>query len=93
MSYAKCSFCLATFPTITAARNHEEFCKVHSVERVHWYETSQKLPDDETSVLIFGPGLDTCEGFLEADTWHLANGVPIEGAVSHWAEMPMGPYA
>lgn len=93
MSNSRCAFCLAVFPTTTARMNHEQNCDVHSVEKVHWYECKNRLPDDETSVLIFGAGCETCEGFHEADKWFLVSGIEVVGEITHWAPMPMGPFA
>jgi hypothetical protein len=87
-----CAFCRVVMPTVGARQRHEQDCDVASTEKLCWYACKDRMPDDGDTVLMFGSAFDEVrEGFLEAGCWHLPDGVPIEGDVSHWAPMPMGP--
>ena len=71
--------------------------KAAKVEKLHWIETADELPDEGITVFLFSP--DATEpawpGYFDgmsADgyVWCTADGSTIEN-VTHWAEWPAGP--
>jgi Protein of unknown function (DUF551) len=63
-------------------------------ETVTWLPAAERLPDDETTVLItlVGGSEPTWLGFLLDGEWRDAcTGDTFAGVVTHWAEMPLGP--
>ncbi len=62
-------------------------------EKIYWHPVGDQLPDDDTTVLIIiGGEVESFMGFLDADQWRLADGMPVDG-VLYWAELPGGPVA
>jgi hypothetical protein len=66
-------------------------------ERINWIATTEDLPDQGVTVLLFteGEGEPVWPGYFDEATahgylWRTADGSEIEG-VTHWAEMPAGP--
>lgn len=59
---------------------------------ITWTRPADKLPDDETNVLIAvrtSAGLRTsCEGFRCDEQWYDVCATPIEDEVLGWADMP-----
>jgi hypothetical protein len=60
------------------------------IEQIEWVPVAERLPDDETSVLVCTSG--TAEpvwiGYRDGDAWRDSEGSEIE--VVAWAEMPEG---
>jgi len=61
-------------------------------ETIIWTPVGERLPDDDTSVLICTPNAE-CEpvwiGYHDGDgCWRDAEGELVQ--VTHWAEMPKG---
>jgi hypothetical protein len=87
-----CAFCRAAFASAASRHDHEQECDVVSTEKLCWYACKDRLPDDGETVLIFGSAFDEArEAFMEDGKWYLPDATPIEGQISHWATMPMGP--
>lgn len=70
---------------------------VRGMETIVWISAGQRLPDAETNVLVFEAGLGTAmEGFFDGWrddgtlVWRDVTAMDL-GAVTHWAEMPVGP--
>lgn len=66
-------------------------------ERINWIATTNDLPDEGVTVLLFteGEGEPVWPGYFDEATahgylWRTADGTQIEG-VTYWAEMPAGP--
>jgi hypothetical protein len=66
-----------------------------SQETINWVESHRELPDADTTVLIFGPGLNdpVWLGYFSGDEWHAADGAQLspDFTITHWAPMPAGP--
>ena len=62
-------------------------------ERVQWIPVSDRLPDDELTVLVFMPHASeqVWLGFYADGNWRCADGFYMAHPVTHWAEMPEGP--
>lgn len=62
-------------------------------ELIHWIPTKERLPDDETTVMIYSAKHDepVCSGFYEGNAWFLPDGMPLLAKPTHWADMPAGP--
>ena len=69
----------------------------HSTESIAWIPSSDELPDEGITVLLFSP--DAAEpvwpGYFDEVSahgyiWRTAMSDEITG-VTHWAEMPFGP--
>lgn len=60
-------------------------------ETLTWYEVTERLPDDDTTVLVCVPGSDepVWLGYFEDGQWYYAEAFEAEGVV-RWAEMPGG---
>jgi hypothetical protein len=59
-----------------------------------WTPVSERLPDDETLVLIALNDDDVWTGFRDAGIWRYPDAMPIaEERVTHWSPMPAGPGA
>lgn len=60
-------------------------------ETLTWHEVTERLPDDDVTVMICAPNLDEpiWLGWHDAGQWHDVSGMEIEGVV-RWAEMPSG---
>lgn len=61
-------------------------------ETINWFETSERLPDDDTTVLLRMP--DTLSepvwpGYYCNGSWHLDGGAPAHKVIA-WAPMPTG---
>ena len=61
-----------------------------TTESITWIPVTERLPDDETTVLIATPGADPWPGWHDEVGWFQADGSPVE-EVTHWANMPEGP--
>jgi hypothetical protein len=60
-------------------------------EVITWVKVEDRLPDDESTVLMFVPHASE-PVWLEGTDWFAADGAPIEqGKVVAWANMPGGP--
>jgi len=57
---------------------------------VTWHRPAEKLPDDDTLVLLSGG--DEAMGFLDGDSWRDDFGMPMQ-APAWWAYFPPGPEA
>lgn len=57
--------------------------------RVEWLVAAEKMPDDDTTVLLAIDG-DVWIGWHDADGWHNSDGMPLRG-VTHWAHTPEVP--
>jgi hypothetical protein len=58
-----------------------------------WTPAKKQLPDDERTVLICVPSSDepVWLGYLDEDGWRYVDGMPVEGKVTHWMELPEMP--
>lgn len=57
-----------------------------------WIDVLDHLPDDETTVLVAYDGIDVASGFMDGGVWkYEGSGNPIEGTVTHWADLPTHP--
>lgn len=61
-------------------------------EQIIWISVCDRLPDDEITVLVCHPSMNepVWFGYHEDNSWYTADGYWLEGAVTHWAEMPAG---
>jgi len=56
---------------------------------ITWTPITERLPDDESTVLLGLADGFSCEGFLDGDQWRDVCATPLlAGEVTHWAEMP-----
>jgi len=65
-------------------------------EAITWIDASSRLPDDNTTVMLFAPDSDepVWLGYYEDDTWYVVCGNALKpGAVTHWSTLPAGPEA
>jgi hypothetical protein len=63
-------------------------------ETITWYSVHDSMPDDDQTVMIRipSPAEPTWIGFHDSnDGWHYIEGMKINYAVTHWAELPEGP--
>ena len=63
-------------------------------ETIHWVPVTERVPDDDTTVLVYVPDHDepVWLGWLADGEWRLIDATPLEdGEVQAWAEMPGGP--
>ena len=52
--------------------------------------TDDRWPEPFKPVLLSIRGWGRCAaGYCDAKEWHYANGLPVEGVVTHWAETPV----
>jgi hypothetical protein len=59
-----------------------------------WIPVSERLPDDETLVLIALNDDDVWPGFRTGGTWRYVDAMPITvERVTHWMHMPPAPRA
>jgi hypothetical protein len=57
-----------------------------------WIPVSDRLPDDETLVLLALNDDDVWPGFRASDTWRYVDAMPITvERVTHWMPMPAPP--
>lgn len=57
-----------------------------------WIPVDQKLPDDQTLVLIALNDDDVWTGFRDAGIWRYVDAMPIDAErVTHWRSMPAPP--
>jgi len=78
--------------TLLAHKN----CEIEELRgrAVTWIRVTDRLPDDDTIVLVYAPNAASEPvwlGYLDGEDWHWANGMRVGQLVSHWAEMPEGP--
>lgn len=65
-----------------------------SSETITWTACSERMPDDEITVLMFTPatkGDEVWPGFHDGDGWHCASADQCSHEVTHWAHIPAGP--
>jgi hypothetical protein len=70
-------------------------------ETIMWHAVADKLPDDETMVIVHAPAADepVWLGFYDGCYWFSADGPEygneeeIAAPVTHWADLPVGPHA
>lgn len=62
-------------------------------ETIEWKSTRKSMPDSDITVLIFCPQLDSevWLGYHDGEVWREVGSDTIEGRVTHWAEVPIGP--
>lgn len=64
-----------------------------TTETITWIPIGEKLPDDDSTVLLFHP--DASEpvwpGYRDGRRWKTAEGMIV--VPTHWAAMPGGPSA
>lgn len=64
---------------------------------IEWIAVESRLPDCETTVLIFQPDSDdpVWMGWYDDERgWHDVNATPLGlGLVTHWSPIPMGPFS
>jgi hypothetical protein len=56
-----------------------------------WIPVTQKLPDDETAVLIALDDGEVWTGYMDAGEWHYVSGDLMEAKVTHWQDLPEPP--
>jgi len=61
-------------------------------ETIQWIDVNKQMPDDETTVLVYGPMLEVWLGHHEYDYWLSIDGVKMN-QITHWAHVPQGPQA
>lgn len=61
-------------------------------ESINWIPAAEKLPDSDTTVLIYSAAWDepTWFGFFDGEGWKGIDHYPA-AAPTHWADMPVGP--
>jgi hypothetical protein len=66
-------------------------------ETLEWFTPAEKLPDDETTVLVKLANKDVpyqgepvWPGYLDDEGWHLADGMPLEEPPALWTVLPGG---
>lgn len=63
-------------------------------EVLRWVDVEERLPDEDRLVLVFAPdasGERVWPGYCLDDKWHCLTGFVKSDAVTHWAELPVGP--
>lgn len=61
------------------------------IEQIEWHQSSETLPDDDTTVLIIqGGDVDAFVGWLDGEQWRYVDGMPCDNVI-WWAHMPEGP--
>jgi hypothetical protein len=59
-----------------------------------WIKTTERLPDDEMTVLIAMADGEVWTGYMDGDVWRYVSGDPINAsAVTHWMDLPPHPEA
>lgn len=62
-------------------------------EMIQWKHVRSAMPDADITVMVFAPG--ACDevwlGFYDGDVWREVGSETIDGRVTHWAEIPLGP--
>jgi hypothetical protein len=61
---------------------------------IAWTKCSEKMPDDDESVLLACDDGEVQVGFLDAGTWRYQDAMPLElhgVSVTHWADLPAHP--
>jgi hypothetical protein len=58
-------------------------------ETITWTPVTERLPDDDTSVLLQLSDGEVTTGWHEGRRWMDVTGYPVFD-VSHWAPMPVG---
>ena len=60
-----------------------------------WIPVTERLPDDELTVLVALADSDepVWLGYHDADGWYYIDGAPADENVTHWQPMPEGPAA
>ena len=64
------------------------------IEQIEWVACSERLPDDDETVLLYTPNddLDVWPGWRDGDGWRWAShGSPVHDEITHWSPMPAGP--
>lgn len=62
-------------------------------ETLEWFAPAEKLPDDDTIVLVKVKGQDepVWPGWYDGETWVVADGFEVDpGDLLLWAQMPAG---
>lgn len=56
-----------------------------------WTKVADRLPDSETTVMLFDPGASESvwSGYLDGEIWRYVDAMPA--TPTHWSEMPAGP--
>jgi hypothetical protein len=70
-------------------------------ETLMWNAVAEKLPDDDTTVIVYAPGAEepVWFGFYDGVYWFATTGEEysneeeIHAPVTHWADLPVGPHA
>lgn len=63
-------------------------------ETLTWHKPSEKMPDDDTTVLMHMPTADSepvWPGYFDGEQWMLPDGFEPACAVEAWAHLPGGP--
>ncbi len=56
-----------------------------------WTPTTERLPDDEQTVLIVTDDGEVWTGYHEADAWFYVSGDQVGLTVTHWMDFPEPP--
>jgi uncharacterized protein DUF551 len=74
---------------------------INDLETIAWIAVADSLPDADTTVLVFAPGMDeqVWLGFYDGCYWFGVDAVeygdeeaePTRPRVTHWADIPAGP--
>lgn len=58
---------------------------------VTWHPVREKLPDDDTTILIADAEGTVCLGFLDGRDWRYDTAERVVCPITHWADMPDHP--
>ena len=56
-----------------------------------WTPVTERLPDDEQTVLIALLDCEVWTGFIDDERWHYVSGDPVGTDVTHWMDFPEAP--
>ena len=62
-----------------------------SAVTVEWIAIADRLPDDDTSVMLAFADGEVGFGFLDGDQWRDFDAMPLDQAPTHWADLPAHP--
>lgn len=58
-----------------------------------WIRTAERLPDDDTTVLMAMADGEVWVGYMDEGAWRYASADPCGVEVTHWADFPEHPEA
>lgn len=62
-------------------------------ETLEWKDVNDSMPDSDETVLVFHEDAPdpVWLAYYDGTRWVSVDGMPLEDAVTHWAQMPGGP--